>query len=58
MWAKLRQLGARLATGPNRIALSGGGEASPGRSVATLLDQVVSDATGLILAPVAARPSA
>ncbi|HEX6840241.1 MAG TPA: FUSC family protein, partial [Stellaceae bacterium] len=40
-----------------RLALSGGGEASPGRSVAALLDQVVSDATGLILVPAAARPS-
>ena len=38
-----------------RAALSGGGAASPGRSVAGLLDQLVSDTTGLILAP---RPAA
>ena len=41
-----------------RTALSAGGEASPDRSVAGLLDQLVSDTTGLILAPVAARQAA
>jgi uncharacterized membrane protein YccC len=41
-----------------RATLSGGGEASHGRSVAALLDQLVSDTTGLILAPVAPRQAA
>lgn len=41
-----------------RATLSGSGEASPGQTVAALLDQLVSDITGLCLAPVAARPAA
>jgi len=41
-----------------RAALSEGGAASADRSVAALLDQLVSDTTGLILAPAAARQAA
>jgi uncharacterized membrane protein YccC len=41
-----------------RAALSGGGDPAPDRSVAALLDQLVSDVTGLLLAPVAPRSRA
>ena len=41
-----------------RATLSGGGEATPGGTVAALLDQLVSDVTGLCMAPVAPRAPA